>query len=73
MRVRPALFLDRDGVIVKEVEYLSDPFQLSLIPGSAEAIAHLNRNGIPVIVVTNQAGIGRGYYTPLQLRKSIAH
>jgi len=62
MPLRPAFFLDRDGVIVEDVHYLSEPCRLSLIPGSAEAIAHLNRNGIPVIVVTNQAGIARGYY-----------
>lgn len=64
MPPRVALFLDRDGVIVEEVHYLSDPAQLSLIPGSAEAISHLNRNGIPVIIVTNQSGIARGYYPP---------
>ncbi len=62
MRLKPALFLDRDGVIVEEVQHLSDPSQLSLIPGSADAISHVNRNGIPVIVVTNQAGVARGYY-----------
>lgn len=62
MRARPGFFLDRDGVIVEEVGHLSDPAQLSLIPGSAEAIADINRNGIPVIVVTNQAGVARGYY-----------
>ena len=64
MPLRPAFFLDRDGVIVEDVHYLSEPCRLSLIPGSAEAIAHLNRNGIPVIVVTNQSGIARGYYPP---------
>lgn len=59
---RPALFLDRDGVINEEVRYLHDPKDLIVIPGVAEAIAAINRRGIPVVVVTNQAGIGRGYY-----------
>jgi D-glycero-D-manno-heptose 1,7-bisphosphate phosphatase len=56
------LFLDRDGVIVDEAEYLVDPAQLRLIPGSAEAIAEVNRRGVPVIVVTNQSGVARGYF-----------
>jgi D-glycero-D-manno-heptose 1,7-bisphosphate phosphatase len=60
--MRPALFLDRDGVIVDEAEYLADPAQLRLLPGSAEAIAEVNRQGVPVIVVTNQSGVARGYF-----------
>jgi D-glycero-D-manno-heptose 1,7-bisphosphate phosphatase len=60
--MRPALFLDRDGVIVDEAEYLADPAQLRLLPGSAEAIAEVNRKGVPVIVVTNQSGVARGYF-----------
>jgi D-glycero-D-manno-heptose 1,7-bisphosphate phosphatase len=57
---RPALFLDRDGTINEDLHYLSDPGQVVLIPGSAEAIASVNQLGIPVIVVTNQAGIAKG-------------
>lgn len=60
---RPALFLDRDGVIVEDPGYLCRPADLRLIPGAAELIALANRRGIPVVEVTNQAGIGRGYYT----------
>ena len=60
--LRPALFLDRDGVLNEEVNYLHDPRDLVMIPGSACVIAECNRRAIPVIVVTNQAGIGRGYY-----------
>src|SRR5947209_1131452 len=59
---RPALFLDRDGVIVEDPGYLSRPADIVLIPGAAEVIGMANRNSIPVIEVTNQAGIGRGYY-----------
>lgn len=62
-----AVFLDRDGVINEEVEYLSTPDQLKLIPGTAQAIKILNEREIPVIVVTNQAGIARGYFSELQL------
>jgi D-glycero-D-manno-heptose 1,7-bisphosphate phosphatase len=60
--MRAALFLDRDGVIVDEAEYLADPAQLRLLPGAAEAIADLNRKSVPVIVVTNQSGVARGYF-----------
>lgn len=59
---RPALFLDRDGVVVEEVGYLHRAEDVRLIPGAAEAIAAANRAGVPVVIVTNQAGIGRGYY-----------
>jgi D-glycero-D-manno-heptose 1,7-bisphosphate phosphatase len=59
---RPALFLDRDGVIVEEVNYLHRPEDVTLIPGAAEVISHANTLNIPVIIVTNQAGIGRRYY-----------
>ncbi len=61
-RKRPAVFLDRDGVIVEETGYLHKPEDVRLIDGVAQAIARLNKAGLPVIVVTNQAGVGRGYY-----------
>jgi D-glycero-D-manno-heptose 1,7-bisphosphate phosphatase len=60
--VRPAVFLDRDGVIVEETGYLHRVEDTRFIAGSLEAIAALNRLGIPVVLVTNQSGIGRGYY-----------
>ncbi|MEH6630700.1 MAG: HAD family hydrolase [Halopseudomonas aestusnigri] len=58
----PALFLDRDGVIVKEVNYLQNPKDVELIQGAAEIIAKANMKKIPVIMVTNQAGIAYGYF-----------
>jgi len=60
--LQPGLFLDRDGVINEECEYLHDPKDLVVITGVAEAIAAINRRRVPVVVVTNQAGIGRGLY-----------
>lgn len=59
---RPALFLDRDGVIVDETGYLHEPNEVSLISGAAETIAACNSAGVPLFVVTNQSGVGRGYY-----------
>jgi D-glycero-D-manno-heptose 1,7-bisphosphate phosphatase len=58
-----AVFLDRDGTINKEINYLGDPDLLILIDGAGEAIARLNQLQIPVIVITNQAGIARGFFT----------
>jgi len=57
---RAALFLDRDGVIVEEAHYLRNVKDMALIDGAADVIRTANANGIPVVVVTNQAGIGRG-------------
>ncbi|HWX85638.1 MAG TPA: HAD-IIIA family hydrolase [Xanthobacteraceae bacterium] len=59
---RAALFLDRDGVIVTDTHYLCRVEDMRMIAGAAAAIARCNRLNIPVVVVTNQAGIGRGYY-----------
>ena len=59
---RPALFLDRDGVIVVDTHYLCRVEDMRVIAGAPAAIARCNALGIPVVVVTNQAGIGRGYY-----------
>jgi len=57
---RPAVFLDRDGVINEEVSHLSKPAQMELIPGAAESIQRLNEAGYLVIVVTNQPVVARG-------------
>ena len=63
-----AVFLDRDGTIIVDRHYPRDPSEVELLSGAAEAIARLNHAGIPVFVVTNQSGIGRGYLTELDFR-----
>ncbi len=60
---RPAIFLDRDGTINKEVQFLHTPQQLELIPGAAEAIRLINKSGYLAVVVTNQPVIARGECT----------
>lgn len=62
--IRPsAAFLDRDGTIIRDRPYLSDPADVELLPRVPAAIARLNARSIPVVVVTNQSGIGRGLYS----------
>lgn len=56
----PAVFLDRDGTLIKEVGYLDRLDRLSLFPWSVDAVRLLNRAGFKVVVITNQSGIGRG-------------
>ena len=60
---RPALFLDRDGVLNEDRGYVHRWEDFRWIPGARETIAAFNRAGWIVIVVTNQSGVGRGYYT----------
>jgi len=61
--MRRAVFLDRDGTINIETDYLYKISDLEFIPGAMEAIRLLNQAGFMVVVVTNQSGVARGYYT----------
>jgi D-glycero-D-manno-heptose 1,7-bisphosphate phosphatase len=65
---RPAVFIDRDGTLTEEVGYVNHPDRLRLLPRAAEAIRRLNAAGVPAVVVTNQAGIARGYFSEDVLR-----
>jgi histidinol-phosphate phosphatase family protein len=60
---RPAAFLDRDGTIIRDANYIRDPSDVELLPGAAAAIRRLNEANVPVIVVTNQSGIARELLT----------
>ncbi|MGH7310357.1 MAG: D-glycero-alpha-D-manno-heptose-1,7-bisphosphate 7-phosphatase [Candidatus Rokuibacteriota bacterium] len=64
MASRPAAFIDRDGTLTHEVGYVNHPKRLQLLPRSAEAIRRLNAAGVAAVVVTNQAGVARGYFSP---------
>lgn len=63
MQGRAAVFLDRDGVIIEDPGYLANPANVRFIPGSVDAVARLNRTGVAVVIVTNQSGVGRGFYS----------
>ncbi|MFX0001890.1 MAG: D-glycero-beta-D-manno-heptose 1,7-bisphosphate 7-phosphatase [Candidatus Hodarchaeota archaeon] len=63
-----AVFLDRDGVINKEVNYLSNPKNFKFIKGSIEALKILKQKGFLLIIITNQAGIARGFFTEETLK-----
>jgi D-glycero-D-manno-heptose 1,7-bisphosphate phosphatase len=61
--MKPAVFLDRDGVLIEEKHYLHDPDGVALIPGAGPALKQLMDHGFLLLIVTNQAGVGRGYFT----------
>jgi len=58
-----AVFLDRDGTIIEDIGYLAECSGIKFLPKVVEAIKLLNGNGFKVIIVTNQAGVTRGYFT----------
>lgn len=58
-----ALFLDRDGTVIEDRHYLRDPDGVVLMPGAGEALGRLDRAGIRLFLVSNQSGIGRGYFS----------
>lgn len=66
---RPCVFLDRDGTVSREAGYINHPERIELLPGSATAIRQLNENGVLAVLTTNQAGVGRGYFTEDVLHK----
>lgn len=64
----PVIFLDRDGVINADIGYLWRPEDCVWIPGAPEAVRRFNEQGWPVVVVTNQSGVARGYYRETDVR-----
>jgi D-glycero-D-manno-heptose 1,7-bisphosphate phosphatase len=63
-----AVFVDRDGTVMEDVDYCSDPRQVKIFPGATEALRRLKSNGFKLIIITNQSGIGRGLFTEKQYR-----
>jgi D-glycero-D-manno-heptose 1,7-bisphosphate phosphatase len=61
--VKPAVFLDRDGTLIEDVGYLDRLDRIALFPWTVDAIRALNRAGFIVVVITNQSGVARGFFT----------
>jgi len=68
-KMAPAVFLDRDGTINKEMGYLQDPAQFELLPNAPEGMKRFREMGYRIVVITNQNGIGLGYFTPRDFYK----
>lgn len=66
MSKRRAVFLDRDGTLMEEVDFCNDPATVRAIPGAGEALAKLREQGWLTVIVTNQSGLARGFITPAQ-------
>jgi D-glycero-D-manno-heptose 1,7-bisphosphate phosphatase len=62
MSLAKAVFLDRDGTLIRNVPYCSDPAKVKILPGVARSLRRLKESGFKLVVVTNQSGIGRGYF-----------
>jgi histidinol-phosphate phosphatase family protein len=64
MTRRAAAFLDRDGTVIRDANYIADPRDVEVLPDAPDAIRRLTQNGMAVIIVTNQSGIGRALFAP---------
>ncbi len=67
-RLSPTVFVDRDGTIIEDRDYCSDPNDVKIFPGVTEALRNLKSKGFKLIIITNQSGIGRGLLTLEQYR-----
>ncbi len=68
-----AVFLDRDGTIIEDKNYLRDPKDVVLFPGAAAALKKLQDAGFKLFIVSNQSGVGRGYFTMAEVEKVNVH
>lgn len=66
---RKAVFLDRDGTIIEDVGYPSDPAAVHLLPGAAAGIRRLRDSGFAIVIISNQSGVGRGLFTMADLER----
>lgn len=71
--LKPAIFLDRDGTINVEKDYLIDPAEFEFLPGVPEALFRLQQAGYSLVVVSNQSGVGRGYFSAADVGRLHRH
>ncbi len=64
-----AVFLDRDGTIIRDISYLDDPEQIEFLPGAVEALRSLHDKEYLLVVITNQSGVARGFFDEETCRK----
>jgi D-glycero-D-manno-heptose 1,7-bisphosphate phosphatase len=67
-KLSPAVFLDRDGTLMRDVDYCGEPKEVHIFAGAGEALGKLRERGYKIIIVTNQSGIARGYFNEEQYR-----
>ena len=72
-KLERAVFLDRDGTLIEEKGYIYRPEEVRLLPKAVEAVSFLKSLGLKVVILTNQSGIGRGFYTEADYRKVMAY
>jgi len=68
-----AVFLDRDGVLIEDKNYLRRPEDVLFIPGAAAALKRLADSGFKLFIVSNQSGVGRGYFTLADVEQVNSH
>jgi len=71
--VKPAIFFDRDGVLIEDSHYVGSVAEVRVIPGAAEAVRRAQAAGFAVVVVTNQSGVARGLFPESQVATIHAH
>src|SRR6266436_4507209 len=71
--MHPAIFLDRDGTIIEERNYISRPEEVVILAGAAAALRELQAAGFKLFIVSNQSGVGRGYFTLADVEKVNEH
>jgi len=73
MAIKPAVFLDRDGTLIEDKDYLHQPGDVIILPGTGAALRQLLDAGFVLFIVTNQSGVGRGFFTMTDVEKVHQH
>ncbi|HKI69413.1 MAG TPA: HAD family hydrolase [Verrucomicrobiae bacterium] len=71
--MKPAIFFDRDGTLIQEKNYLRDPEEVIILPGVAIALKKFQDAGLKLFIISNQSGVGRGYFTLAEVEKVNQH